>query len=65
MKNRRKKPTLLRTVPKYNLKIVETETKLIVPTHIYMTAYFAGLVQVAKMTGINQLYEPNPTLMLK
>jgi len=36
------------TVPKSNRKIVETETKSIPITHIYMTADLSTLVHVSK-----------------
>ena len=35
-----------RTVPKYNRKVTETETKLISITQIYMTSYFPSLSQI-------------------
>ena len=35
----------IRTVIKSNRKIVKTEGKLILLTHIYMIAHFPGLVQ--------------------
>jgi hypothetical protein len=43
MKN--KKHHLVAKVQKSNRKVVETETKMVVEAHIYMTPHFIGLVQ--------------------
>jgi hypothetical protein len=41
----KKKQNKNQTFPKYNRKLVETKTKSILPTHIYITVNFHGLVQ--------------------
>ena len=53
--------------PKYNREIIETETKFIPLTHIYMTVHFPGVVHELqlKMAGLTLFYGPEHPLLVK
>ena len=53
--------------PKSNRGIIETETKLIPLTHIYMTVHLPGVVHELqlKMAGLNLFYGPEHPLLVK
>lgn len=60
----------VKTVPKPDRKIVETDTNPILLTNLlYMTAHFPGFVQALKLKSggakLNCIFVPNPTVLCK